>query len=251
VLLFCSPGTRPPRPRSPSPCTCSATIPTSSSASATRCGRCWANDRVPTAADAARLTYTTMVIKEAMRLYPPVYAIARRTAAADTIGGYHLPAGSLVLVSTWVVHRHPRHWDQPASFDLSPQPPQRTAGADDRAAANRSHPRRTAGCVDDCGHLSTLQRPISSPRRSPARGLSSCRTPVISATSKPLKRSTGQSGTFSTTSAAEHLSATSPRAPTTKQRPGNRRRRDRHPRAHSYRDRRWLTPPSRSYGIPA
>jgi cytochrome P450 len=49
-------------------------------------------DRAPTAADAASLACTTRVVKEAMRLYPPVYGIGRRTGAAGAVGGYLLPA---------------------------------------------------------------------------------------------------------------------------------------------------------------
>jgi cytochrome P450 len=85
-------------------------------------------DRLPTAADAAALAATTRVVKEAMRLYPPVYGMARRTGAPGVFGGYLLPAGSVVLVSPWVTHRHPRHWDRPAVFDPDRFTPGREAG---------------------------------------------------------------------------------------------------------------------------
>ena len=74
-------------------------------------------DRAPTAADAAALACTTRVVKEAMRLYPPVYGIGRRIGAAASFGGYPLPAGSVVVVSPWVTHRHPRHWPKPDRFE--------------------------------------------------------------------------------------------------------------------------------------
>ena len=84
-------------------------------------------DRAPTAADAASLACTTRVVKEAMRLYPPVYGIGRRTGAAASFGGYPLPAGSVVVVSPWVTHRHPRHWPRPDRFEPDRFVPDREA----------------------------------------------------------------------------------------------------------------------------
>jgi cytochrome P450 len=78
--------------------------------------------------DAASLARTTRVVKEALRLYPPVYGIGRRTGAAGTVGGHLLPAGSVVVVSPWVTHRHPRHWSDPDRFDPDRFAPEREAG---------------------------------------------------------------------------------------------------------------------------
>jgi cytochrome P450 len=74
-------------------------------------------DRPPDAADVARLPYTGMVIREAMRLYPPAYAFGRGTATEEVIGGFRIPAGSVVLVSPWATHRHPDFWTEPQLFD--------------------------------------------------------------------------------------------------------------------------------------
>ncbi|HEV7824157.1 MAG TPA: cytochrome P450 [Mycobacteriales bacterium] len=74
-------------------------------------------DREPTAHDAAALSYTTMVLKEAMRLYPSVPLVSRRAAADDEVCGYRVPAGSDVILAPWVIHRHPAFWDDPARFD--------------------------------------------------------------------------------------------------------------------------------------
>jgi cytochrome P450 len=63
------------------------------------------------------LTYTTMVVKEAMRLYPSAHAIPRSAQADDAIGGYRIPAGSPVITSPWVTHRHPVFWDEPERFE--------------------------------------------------------------------------------------------------------------------------------------
>ncbi|WP_346109589.1 cytochrome P450 [Nonomuraea maheshkhaliensis] len=72
--------------------------------------------RAPTAADLPALRRCRQAVQEAMRLYPPVWLISRRSVAADVIDGYDIPAGSLVCVSPWVLHRDPRYWDDPAVY---------------------------------------------------------------------------------------------------------------------------------------
>ena len=75
------------------------------------------NGRPPVFDDLERLIYTRMTIEETMRLYPPAWGFSRRALAADEIGGYHLPPGWLVFVIPWVMHRHPKYWDDPERFD--------------------------------------------------------------------------------------------------------------------------------------
>jgi cytochrome P450 len=72
---------------------------------------------LPTVADVERLPYTRMVLSEAMRLYPPAWALGRESTAPCTVGGYEVPAGSVVLLSQWVTHRDPRWWPNPERFD--------------------------------------------------------------------------------------------------------------------------------------
>jgi cytochrome P450 len=81
--------------------------------------------RAPGAADVER--YTTMVLKEAMRLYPPAWGFGRRSSAADEVNGHLVPAGSDVIVSPWVTHRHPAFWDAPERFDPERFTPEREA----------------------------------------------------------------------------------------------------------------------------
>ena len=73
--------------------------------------------RPPMVADLPRLGYAEQVVREAMRLYPPAWVISRCALADDVIGGFRIPAGSIVLVSPYVTHRHPRFWANPAVFD--------------------------------------------------------------------------------------------------------------------------------------
>jgi enediyne biosynthesis protein E7 len=73
-------------------------------------------DRLPGHEDLARLPYTTMVIQEAMRLYPPVWGLPRIALAADTIGGYRVPAGADVMICPYTLHRHPDFWPGPGEF---------------------------------------------------------------------------------------------------------------------------------------
>jgi cytochrome P450 len=73
--------------------------------------------RAPTVDDLPKLPYTLMVLQETMRLYPPAWIISRTPLADDEIAGYHIPAGSTVMMSQYVTHRHPDFWEQPEGFD--------------------------------------------------------------------------------------------------------------------------------------
>jgi cytochrome P450 len=83
--------------------------------------------RAATAADVPKLVYTTRVIKESLRLFPPAWIIGRRAIADDTLDGRLIPRGSLVFVSPWVTHRHPDFWDNPEGFDPDRFTPERFA----------------------------------------------------------------------------------------------------------------------------
>jgi cytochrome P450 len=64
----------------------------------------------------ARLQVARAVVDEAMRLNPPAWLITRSTTADMLLGRSHVPAGSLVILSPWIVHRHPAVWDEPEVF---------------------------------------------------------------------------------------------------------------------------------------
>ncbi|MEM8809007.1 MAG: cytochrome P450 [Cyanobacteria bacterium P01_G01_bin.38] len=75
--------------------------------------------RPPTFEDMQRLPYTTRVIKESMRLYPPVTDVTREAIADCQIGGYRIPKGTTLICSQWVMHHDPRYFDQPEIFNPS------------------------------------------------------------------------------------------------------------------------------------
>lgn len=73
--------------------------------------------RAPRLSDLPRLAYVRQVADESLRLYPPVWGIDREAIEDDVIGGYHVPAGSIVITSQYLTHRHPEFWPEPHRFD--------------------------------------------------------------------------------------------------------------------------------------
>jgi cytochrome P450 len=87
--------------------------------------------RGPLTAESVRgLTYTTMVLRETLRLYPPVWLLPRIAKEADEIGGYRVPAGADVLICPYLLHRHPDHWPDPERFDPERFAPDNTGSRD-------------------------------------------------------------------------------------------------------------------------
>jgi cytochrome P450 len=84
-------------------------------------------NQVPSIEHLSRLPYTRMVIEETLRLYPPGAMLMRHAIAADVIGGYTIPAGSLVFLSPYVTHRHSDYWDEPEVFNPERFTPERVA----------------------------------------------------------------------------------------------------------------------------
>jgi len=67
--------------------------------------------------DLPHLPTIEKIIKEAMRLFPSAWSISRRAVDDDVIGGYAIPAGAIVALSPYVLHRHPAFWQNPEQFD--------------------------------------------------------------------------------------------------------------------------------------
>lgn len=70
----------------------------------------------PTAADVERLPYLQAVVQEALRLFPPAYAIGRASLTEVDVGGHRFPPGTVFLLSPWVTQRDARYFAQPLAF---------------------------------------------------------------------------------------------------------------------------------------
>jgi cytochrome P450 len=73
-------------------------------------------DRMPGLEDMARLPFTTAVLSESMRLFPPVWVVGRRALEDVTIGGYEVPRRTIVIASQYIIHRDGRFWPNPEEF---------------------------------------------------------------------------------------------------------------------------------------
>ncbi len=69
------------------------------------------------AAHVERLVLVQQVLKESMRLYPPVPMMSRQAVAGTSLGGHAIRAGSSVLIPIYAIHRHRARWEDPDAFD--------------------------------------------------------------------------------------------------------------------------------------
>lgn len=73
--------------------------------------------RALTSADLPRLALVRRVLKEALRLYPPAWMLGRMALTEDRLGECPIPAGAMVSVSPWLLHRQEQSWEEPERFD--------------------------------------------------------------------------------------------------------------------------------------
>lgn len=70
----------------------------------------------PTTDQLSELEYTERILRESMRLYPPIYGTGREPVTDVTIGGYTIPEGTTITIPQWVVHHDERFYDEPDEF---------------------------------------------------------------------------------------------------------------------------------------
>jgi cytochrome P450 len=75
------------------------------------------SNKVPTAEDIPKLQYAEKVLRESMRLYPPVWTMGRYVENDYHVGEYTIPAGSSILMSQYVMHHDPRYYEEPEHFN--------------------------------------------------------------------------------------------------------------------------------------
>jgi cytochrome P450 len=85
------------------------------------------DSRAIAAGDIERLSVTQLVLKEAMRLYPPAPVLTRHVSEDVELGGKRLSKGSLLIIPIYAIHRHRRYWDDPDRFDPERFRPEREA----------------------------------------------------------------------------------------------------------------------------
>jgi cytochrome P450 len=73
--------------------------------------------RIPSLEDMPRLRYTGQVFREAMRLYPPAWIIAREAVTAYRLGPFDVAPGATIFMSPYATQRDPRFWDHPENFN--------------------------------------------------------------------------------------------------------------------------------------
>lgn len=73
-------------------------------------------DRIPTFEDCNHLPFTKAVFLEALRLYPTIWCLPRKTLKKDSICGFDIPANSQLILNIYALHRNPEFWEEPNKF---------------------------------------------------------------------------------------------------------------------------------------
>ncbi|KAE8700127.1 serine/threonine-protein kinase AFC2-like isoform X1 [Hibiscus syriacus] len=66
--------------------------------------------------DIAKMDYLKCVVKETLRLHPPVVIVLRKTPASVKLRGFDIPSNTTVMINAWAIHRDPKWWENPEEF---------------------------------------------------------------------------------------------------------------------------------------
>jgi cytochrome P450 len=83
--------------------------------------------RGPSSADLPALQYSRCVVDETLRLYPPTALLARQNVIDEDLGGYRIPAKSMIILAVYLLHRYPAYWPDAERFDPERFRPEATA----------------------------------------------------------------------------------------------------------------------------
>src|SRR6476659_4284290 len=73
--------------------------------------------RAPSIKDLSKLKYVEKVLRESLRMYPPVWSIGRLVEDDYIIDKYTIPKGSSIIMSQYVMHHDSRYYDNPSEFN--------------------------------------------------------------------------------------------------------------------------------------
>nr|AGK85254.1 flavone synthase II [Erigeron breviscapus] len=75
------------------------------------------DERLVQESDIANLPYIQAIVKESLRIHPPIPMLIRKSIEKVTVQGYEIPAGTMLFVNIWSIGRNPNYWENPLEFN--------------------------------------------------------------------------------------------------------------------------------------